>query len=264
MPHILHHHIAGSGKPLLLIHGWAMHAGVWAGFSDRLAERCMTITPDLRGHGMSRSMAGPFPFEQHARDVAALIEQLDLRDPVLLGWSMGVSIILKMYELGCAGSAPLVLISGNPSLVRRDGYASGLAPAAVRRLYRQVGRDFAAGMQAFLGLLCTAEEHGRFSADAAYLAAMDTARWPDPAAALETLACLQTEDLRPHVPRIPVPSLVLHGECDEICLSGAGRCLAETIPGARLRMLPDTGHMPFVTRRERVLEEVFDFLDSVS
>ena len=89
---------------------------------------------------------------------------------------------------------------------------------------------------------------------------MDTAHCPASDVALSTLACLQTEDLRKHLPDIHAPALVVHGEQDEICLNEGGVYLADAIPGARKCMLPNTGHMPFITRREHVVESVLDFL----
>lgn len=260
MSDVIHYHIKGSGRPLVLIHGWAMHAGVWQGFADQLAEHCMTVALDLRGHGDSRAQGGPYTFEQYARDVIALLEHLELRDATLLGWSMGASVILKMFAQGYTGTGALVFFSGNPSLVQRSDYECALAPVVVRRLFKKVQRDYPHGLSNFLNLLCTAEEHGLFSADPAYRAAMDIARCPDRGAALSTLECLQTEDLRPHLARITAQALIVHGERDEICLSGGGRFMNESIPGSQLLMLPDTGHMPFITRRERVVEAVLNFL----
>ncbi len=264
MSDLIHYYIKGSGRPLVLIHGWAMHAAVWQGFADQLAGHCMTIALDLRGHGDSRALAGPYTFEQYARDVAELIKQLGLRDPVLAGWSMGVSIILKMVELGCAGAGALVLVSGNPSLVQRDDYSGALAPVVVKRLCKQVQRDYQNGLNAFLNLLCTPDEHACFSPDPAYCAAMDFARAPLHAAALDTLACLQTEDLRLQLARIQRPTLIVHGERDEICPVAAGRFMNSRILGARLCLLPDTGHMPFITQRESVVAAVRDFLSASS
>jgi pimeloyl-ACP methyl ester esterase len=264
MSSIIRHTIKGSGKPLVLIHGWAMHAQVWQGFSDQLAKQCMVVEIDLRGHGDSRAMEGPHTFEHYARDSAALLEHLDLRDAALLGWSMGASIILKMFARGYQGTGALVLVSGNPSLVQRDDYECGLAPVIVKRLFKQVQRDYQRGLRTFMGLLCTAEEHERCSSDAAYRAAMDTTLCPDSDAALSTLACLQNEDLRPTVEHITAPTLIVHGERDEICLSGGGRYMKRNIPGAQMLMLPDTGHMPFITRRESVVKAVLNFLPGVA
>ena len=260
MSDLIHYHIKGSGRPLVLVHGWAMHAGVWRGFADQLAEHCMTIALDLRGHGDSRSLAGPHTFEKYARDVVAVIKHLGLCDAALLGWSMGASVIVKMFVQGYMGTGALVFVSGNPSLVQRGDYECALAPVVVRRLFKQVQRDYPHGLSNFLNLLCTAQEHELFSKDPAYRAAMDIERCPDREAALSTLACLQTEDLRPHLSRITAPTLIVHGESDEICLSGAGRFMNDSIPGSRLLMLPDTGHMPFISRRERVVEAVLNFL----
>ena len=260
MPEILHYQSKGSGKPLLLIHGWAMHADVWQGFADQLAEHCMTITVDLRGHGASRKMEGPHTFKQYARDIIALMKHLDMRDAALLGWSMGVSVILEMYAQGYNGAGPLMFVSGNPSLVQRDDYQSALAPVVVKRLLRKVQRDYQSGLQTFLDLLCTQKEHARFSTDPAYRAAMDSKRCPEQEVALATLACLQTEDLRPYLSRIDAPTLIVHGERDEICLSSGGRYMKNTIPGAQMLMLPDTGHMPFITQREGIVKAILDFL----
>jgi pimeloyl-ACP methyl ester carboxylesterase len=205
-------------------------------------------------------MEGPHTFEQYARDVSALLEHLGLRDAALLGWSMGVSVILTMFARGYAGTGALMLVSGNPSLVQRCDYDSALAPAVVRRLFKQVQRDYPQGLGIFLNLLCTAQEHALFSEDPAYRAAMDIALCPEHETALSTLACLQTEDLRPHLRRITAPTLIVHGERDEICLSNGGRFMNDSITGSRLLMLPDTGHMPFISRRERVVEAVLNFL----
>jgi pimeloyl-ACP methyl ester carboxylesterase len=120
------------------------------------------------------------------------------------------------------------------------------------------------GRQTFLNLLCTPQEHERFSVDPAYRAAIDITRCPDRDVALSTLACLQAEDLRAAVTHITAPTLIVHGERDEICLSGGGRYMKRNIPGAQMLMLPDTGHMPFITRRESVVEAVLNFLPGVA
>lgn len=256
----LRYTVKGRGRPLVMIHGWAMHAGVWQNFSDRLAEHCTTVEVDLRGHGASRAMHGPHTFDQYAHDLINLLERLELGDAALLGWSMGGSLILKMHELGYCGAGPLVLIGANPSLVQRDDYENGLAPVIVKRLYKQLQRDYQSGLRMFLSLLCTPQEHERLAADSAYRAAMDTTACPDQTVALATLACLQTEDLRTAAAHVTVPTLIVHGEQDEICLSSGGRYLCDTIPGARMFLLPETGHMPFISRRADAVASVLDFL----
>jgi len=260
MSELIHYHIKGSGKPLVLVHGWAMHAGVWQGFSDQLAEHCMVVEIDLCGHGASQALEGPHTFEQYAHDLIDLLAELKICNAALLGWSMGAALILKMYELGYSGTGPLMLVGANPSLVQRDDYESGLAPVIVKRLFKQLQRDYQSGLLTFLNLLCTKQEHERFSEDVAYQSAMNTAACPSPEVALSTLACLQTEDLRPTIARITVPTLIVHGEHDEICLSDGGRYLYDNIPGAQMLMLPDTGHMPFITQRESVVKAILNFL----
>ncbi len=86
----MHYRIEGKGKPVLLIHGWAMHSGVWTDFVKEFSARYKIITVDLRGHKKSVSMGGPYNFAAFADDIASLISFLRLKDITLIGWSMGV------------------------------------------------------------------------------------------------------------------------------------------------------------------------------
>ena len=91
--------IIGNGRPLILIHGWAMNAEVWSDLSDNLSSNYQVISTDLRGHGKSKQLDGPFNYEIFAKDIRLLIDKLGLKNLTLIGWSMGVSVILKMMQI---------------------------------------------------------------------------------------------------------------------------------------------------------------------
>src|SRR5512139_3148589 len=94
----IYYHTSGKGKPILLIHGWAMDSSAWTFFKEEFFSNNTVIAVDLRGHGKSAALPGPYNLEKFAHDLQQLIEDLDLHHATVIGWSMGVSVILKMLE----------------------------------------------------------------------------------------------------------------------------------------------------------------------
>ncbi len=257
----MHYTIKGDGKPVILIHGWAMHSGVWADFAEGFTEGYLTVAVDLRGHGKSVSMDGPYNFAKFAEDISSMICKLKLKDVTLIGWSMGVSIILKMFVRSLPFVDSLVLISGNPSLVSRQGYDRGIPGVTVKRLCRQIERDYTRGLQSFYDLLFTSEELDVLQKTSKYSLVVDKNCLPLKNAALESLKCLQTEDLRPSLDNICVPTLIIHGSEDKICNPEASHYMHERIGSAKLFFLEQTGHLPFITRKHEVSGAVKGFLN---
>ncbi len=256
----IHHARIGSGRPVILIHGWAMHGSCWCGLAEHLARRHQVISVDLRGHGRSAQMPGPFDFAACARDVIDLIDMHSLQRPVLAGWSMGASIMLKMIEQGFSDIRAAIFISANPSLVARKDYPHGVAAAVVRRLYKKVERNYPGGLREFYKLLPADGEADPAESDV-FSAVLDPSCAPSRQAALQLLSCLQEEDLRELVPLAAgVRSLIIHGTEDRICHPGAAGYLGGMLLNAQRVMLHGTGHVPFLTRRAEVCRVVGDFL----
>ncbi|MEI6127625.1 MAG: alpha/beta fold hydrolase, partial [Pseudomonadota bacterium] len=185
--------VRGTGKPLLLIHGWAMHAGVWAEAASEFSSQYQAITVDLRGHGASASMPGPYTFATFADDIRRLTEHLKLKNITAVGWSMGVSVLLKMLEAEASHIDSLVFISGTPSFISREGYMHGVPPIIVQRLLRQIDRNYPSGLKNFHNILFTPEEQSSLQGSALYAELTDLHAAPAKAAALESLQCLQDE-----------------------------------------------------------------------
>lgn len=261
---LMHYTCHGRGPVLLFVHGWAMHAGAWAGLQQALSAGFQTITVDLRGHGGSRALAGPYTYDACARDIVALAGHLGIERMAAVGWSMGASVLLKARQLSPGLFDRLVLISGNPSLVSRADYPCGIPEVTVRRLARQIERRYPEGLRSFYDLLLTGSERERFSADPGFRAMTDPAQAPVQDAARETLACLMQEDLRGAIGAVAVPTLILQGDEDGICNPRAAAFMHGRIAGSRLIMLEKTGHAPFLTRKDSVVSHVRPFLESVS
>jgi pimeloyl-[acyl-carrier protein] methyl ester esterase len=260
MKNAISYRSAGTGKPVLLVHGWAMQAEVWTDLLADFSGQYQLIAVDLRGHGRSRELPGPYDINTLARDLILLIADLRLHDVVLLGWSMGVSVLLTMLARPAPYAGALVLVSGNPSFIRRDDYLCGVPAVTVRRIAQRIGRDRVAGLQSFYDLMLTPAEHAKFQGTAAFARLTAADRAPSPPVLLESLDSFASEDLRPVLPHLRLPTLIIHGSHDRICAAEAARFMHAGIAGSRLLWLADTGHVPFLTQKSAVHDCLRQFL----
>lgn len=251
----------GAGPPLVLVHGWSFGAAVLDALPPEVTAGRRALAPELRGHGASRGdAAAPFTLEELAADLAGLLEALRLEAVTLVGWSLGAQVALAALPRVRARAARLVLISATPRFTLRDGWPHGLPAQALEALARRVRRDTARAVERFsAGMYAEGELEPAARARAEALRAAVPP--PDTDAALAGLAILGGTDLRPALGGVDLPTLVIHGERDPICPAGAGRALAEAIPGARLSILPGAGHAPFLSRPRELAAALLPFLD---
>ncbi|MCX8044405.1 MAG: alpha/beta hydrolase [Desulfobacterota bacterium] len=256
----LHYTVTGTGRPLLLIHGWAMHRGVWCHVVRELADCCTTITVDLRGHGTARTLPGPYDFQTYADDITALCRQLRLGNVTALGWSMGGSVLLQLMQSSPGVISALVFISSTPCFVKRKDFHAGLPRAVVERLRRRIACAYPGALGMFHELLLTEKEYACMATTPDYELLVHPRFAPTAAAAGASLSCLADADFRPLLERINIPTLLIHGSNDRLCLPEAAALMHRCIPDARLVLLPDTGHVPFITRCADVVAAIRNFL----
>lgn len=257
-----------EGPPVVLLHGLGFCRLAWArqvGAAELAGFRLVTV--DLRGHGGSD--APPDGYRDPAwwaGDLTAVLDGLDLRRPVLVGWSYGGVVICDYLRHRYAGSgAP----DGEPAGVVLVGAASDLGTpratagltedfmAVSRRLVRAVPDDLAAAVCDFVDL-CTHRplppgERGRMHGWNSVL--------PDH---VRAGLLRRTVDHHDTLQALRMPTLVVHGEADRVVRPAHGRYLADTVPGARLVTVPGTGHMPFWEAPERFNAELAAFVRSVA
>jgi pimeloyl-[acyl-carrier protein] methyl ester esterase len=237
-----------------------MDSLVWSFFMEEFSPDYTVIAVDLRGHGQSGSLPGPYDLKTFAMDLLALMEDLALRDATVIGWSMGVSAVLKMFEHAAPAVDSLVLISGTPSLVARTDYKHGLPRAEVSSLLRSIKKEYLPGMAGFYKLMFQGDDAHHPRREEIQSLAADIARAPRQEVACDALQSMQQEDLRPCLENIRVPVLLVHGGLDRICLPAASRYMAEHLPDASLCVLDATGHIPFLTAAKHVHREVKNFI----
>jgi pimeloyl-[acyl-carrier protein] methyl ester esterase len=251
----LHVEIRGTGPDLVLLHGWALHGGMWGPWLDRLAGDARLHVIDLPGHGRSG-----WPVETH--DLAGLARAVHAhvpRDAVVLGWSLGGMLALELARQHPRRLRALILMATTPRFLAGPDWEHGLDPAVLDEFSRGLARDYRSTVQNFLALQTRGDEH-----------ALDTLRQlrsrltshgePDQRALATGLDVLRTADLRDALPRMTLPALVVAGEHDRLTPPGAGRELAMRLPMARFRCVEHCAHAPFLSHPDEVLAEVRGFL----
>lgn len=261
----------GRGPALVFLHGWSFDGASARALPAALTAGRRVIAPDLRGHGATPAApgsarargepAGRFGLDELARDLAELLEALELRGVALAGWSLGAQVALAALPRIRPRVDRLVLLAATPCFTAREGWVHGLPRAALAALARRVGREPDRAVERFRqGMFVEGELDEAGRARAAALVAEASA--PEPGAALAGLEVLDATDLRRALPCVDVPTLVVHGAADPICPAGAGRALAAAIPGARLALLPGAGHAPFLSRPAEVAAAAVPFLEA--
>lgn len=251
----------GAGPVLVMVAGLAATRRFFREAVERLSADHRVITVELPGHGDTPVGDRPAGVERSADDLARLMEELDLRDVTLLGWSLGATVAYSCLERsGAARVARLISVEQTPRLTTAHDWThaafGGLDDEGAKQLQGTLGDDFAG----FAGTLvhssfAAGSEPGQDLVDAllAEAAGCDS----DAVAAL--LADAVSQDWRTRVAAIPVPVLLIHGARSQVYPTPVGDWLADAIPGSRLEMFEDSGHLPFIEEPERFAGVVREF-----
>ncbi len=258
----IHYEDAGSGPALVLVHGWSMSGRVFA-FQEELADAYRLITVDLRGHGASSAPAAGYTFVDFSADLASLFVQLELHEATLVGWSMGAQVALQAFTEVRERLAALVLVSGTPRFTATADYPYGLPAKEARGMALRLKRDYAKTMGEFFRGMFGETELARDHYQRMVRQVVIPGLRPAPHAAIKALTALNEEDQRPVLSLIDLPTLIIHGDQDTICLPGAADYMAERIAGAKLRVFAGVGHAPFLSRPAEFNAILKDFLQGV-
>ena len=251
----LHVEIRGAGPDVVLLHGWALHGGMWGPWIDQLGRHARLHFIDLPGHGHSPWPAGASTLRDLARAVSPHVP----RGAAVLGWSLGGMVALELARSRPADLAALVLIATTPCFVERDDWPAGMSPAVLDGFAAGLAGDYRRTISNFLALQTWGDEHAT-QALRTLRANLDAHGEPDPYALAVGLGILREADLRADLAAIAIPTLVIAGEHDRITPVAAGRELASRLPSARFIEIAKAGHAPFLSHGDAVLGHVERFL----
>ncbi|MBI5007015.1 MAG: alpha/beta fold hydrolase [Nitrosomonadales bacterium] len=264
----------GSGEPLLLIHGWGMHGGVWTDVAQKLSEDFQVISVDLPGFGMSsmlhipqqRDMAiAPSPPGGGVGRGLALLDDLvealsqQFSEPLnVCGWSLGGQVALHWAGREPAKVRRLVLVTSTPCFAEREDWLFGMTGEVLAKFAAELEQNHAATLRRFIALQLRGSENER-ELLALLRERLFSRGEPDMGALRGGLEILRDADLRAGLPQIAQPTLLIAGERDKLTPPEASYYLAQTMPSARVVEVAGAAHAPFLSHPQQFVEAVTDF-----
>lgn len=255
----LHAETAGQGPPLVLLHGWGLHSGIWSTLLPRLHQRFRVTCVDLPGHGRSRGWAAGFDLQT----AAAAVLEVAPRHAAWLGWSLGGQVALAAAAAHGERIGRLVLVATTPRFVAGPGWPCGVEPGVLAGFSASLDADYRKTVGDFLMLQVRGDSHA-----ASLLRDLRETVFargdPEPGALQAGLAVLAGTDLRGVLHRLFQPALVYSGRRDRLTPPEAGRRMAGALPGGRFHMSPSAAHAPFLSHPAEFVGLVTEFLEEAA
>ncbi|ODP29587.1 Chloride peroxidase [Paenibacillus nuruki] len=253
----------GEGIPVIFLHGWPANSQMFEyQYSILPKEGYRCIGMDFRGFGKSDAPWESYSFDRMADDLKAVIDELQIENAALIGFSMGGAVATRymarhqgkgISHLALMGSATPVFTQRPDfeyNMTKEDLNAQLIIPTYEDRpkMLSQFGLKFThhksrAALMVWLELLCfQASNHGTIKA----------------------AESLRDEDLRADLPHINVPTVIFQGQKDKICDPKLAELTQQSIPNSRLVAFEDSGHAMMFDEQEKFNSELLLFLNQMS
>jgi non-heme chloroperoxidase len=246
-----------GGRPLLFIHGWSQCRLAWTQqFNSDLGDDFRLVAMDMRGHGLSEKPHHAYGDSKlWADDVQAVISELGLERPIISGWSYGGMLICDYLRVhGEAGVGGLHFVSALTKL-GTDAANAGIGPKFLNNAVASFSTDAeecVRAIEAYMAQVTVAD----LPPEVWYLTLGYNAIVPPRVRQALFSREIENDDL---LPTISVPTLITHGDSDEILLPAVAEQHAALIPHAVHSVYPDVGHAPFAEAPDRFNRELREF-----
>jgi pimeloyl-[acyl-carrier protein] methyl ester esterase len=259
----------GQGEPLVMLHGWGMHSGMWMEARDLLSQHFELYLVDLPGMGHSLDLPSMGYSQNHSENdtknidayhLNAIAQQIAEQIPSqanLLGWSLGGLIATKIALIRPVQK--LILVGTTPCFVAREDWPQGMPSDVFERFFAGAMQDYQGTMHKLLALIAMGSGNARASAKI-LREALSLRPAPQQQALLGALDILRTVDLRADLASLQTPTLLIHGAHDKLASIGAAEWTAQALPNAELWLLDGAAHEPFISHPELFTKKVTEFL----
>jgi pimeloyl-[acyl-carrier protein] methyl ester esterase len=240
--------------PLLLLHGWGLHGGIWQETAAGLAADRPLAMPDLPGYGAMATVAPYAP--------ATLAQALAGRQAapcILCGWSLGGMVALAWAAQRPEQVRGLILVGTSPVFMNRPGWERGMAPETLGGFAGALREDYRATLLRFLSLQARGGDAAREVVGRLRQSVFARGE-PEPSVLAAGLQLLAEVDLRAAAARVACSTLIVHGGHDTLCPPAAAEWLATALPDARLALQPRAAHAPFLSHPDWFRATVLEYL----
>ncbi|SOE16538.1 pimeloyl-[acyl-carrier protein] methyl ester esterase [Hoeflea halophila] len=249
-------------RSVVFLHGWTMRGSIFNDLVARLPAEFDFHTPDLPGHG-KRARLEP-SLEVAANTLAGVLKAQDLRDVVLVGWSMGAAVAWQFIEqYGADRIAGLMTVDMSPRLGCNADWLHGLIDQGDADLAQTTQRMIADWPGTAEAIATTMFARREGAPGYSRKQALDQILSNDPASMIAMWGALVAMDKRELIGQLPCPLLATFGARSRVYPKSAAAWLARTAPRGRMHAFEDSGHSPHLEQPEAFAETLVDFAGSV-
>lgn len=256
----------GAGAPVVLIHGWPLSHEMWEYQLTELPKhglRC--IAYDRRGFGKSSKPWDGYDYDTLADDLKAVLDELDLRDVTLVGFSMGGGEVVRYLSRHGSDRVSKIALIGSvtPYLLKTDDNPDGVDQSVFDEMLEQMQADRADFLATFgkqfygVNLLSHPVSDSHLKRDQ-MLALLGS-----PRATIECAKSFSSTDFRQDLAAITIPTLIIHGDSDQtVPFESSGQKTHELIPQSQLLVYEGEPHGLFFTQKDELNEDLLSFISS--
>ena len=257
----LHISDGGEGRPIVLIHGWPLSDEMFEyQYSDLITNNFRVIGITLRGFGKSDKPYGAYDYDIHARDIKIVLSKLDLKDAVLVGFSMGGSIAIRYVSAYKGAHVSKLVLCGAaaPIWTQRDDFKFNLTKSAVDELIELNNKDRPQLLSDF-GKIFSATETALNKGISSWLYGINLSA--SSYATAQCLIALRDTDLRLDLAKITIPTLIIHGKNDKICSFDLAEQMKAGIKNSHIVAFENSGHSMFLEETLKFNTELIKFAE---
>jgi len=249
----------GDGQVIVLIPGWPLSDEMYEyQYNDLINNNFRVIGITLRGFGKSDKPYGAYNYDVHALDIKTVLDQLDVHDATLCGFSMGGAIAVSYVSLyGSMRISKLVLAgAATPIWTQRDDFPFNLPKSDVDDLIALNNTDRPKLLSNFAKIF-SATETSLNEGIGNWLTAINLSA--SSYATAKCLVALRDTDLRNDLKKIEIPTLIMHGKKDKICSFDLAEQTKQLIPDAKIIAFEKSGHSLFLEETKKFNAELIKF-----
>lgn len=256
----IHYEVAGTGKPLVMIHGWDQSSKAFCNNVPVLSQKYMVITVDMRGHGDSDKPTYGYHMERLSKDLEELLEHLDLNDVTLFGWSMGCSVIWGYWDLFRAKRLSKLILCGEAplNLIQEDNPWGFADYETLVGLDKAINENHDATLEGFdVGMFNKEENKEKYLAQFVE----ESLKFPAKECGFLLKHHCYT-DWRDIIPTINLPTLILaeYADVGSLVKREANQWTHAHIEDSEMVTF-DSGHVLFLEEAEKFNQVVSEFMD---